>query len=238
MNSLWISLTTRALAEYPDFRIAYKAEVWWMRVLAVLLFFNKTFATDYVTTIGSTVYYPSQAFVQADPDRAARILAHELVHIADEKRLGKLVYRAMYLLPQALALLAPLALLAFWHTDFLAFLLFLVALVPWPSPGRTWIERRGSTMDLAVVYWLTAGTRPSLAEDLPSMRARFNGPNYFWMSWITANTDAWFSNIVVMLRSGGLNAFAALPENRPFAIVRDALASVGQDRTLTPRVEG
>ena len=61
------------LAAY-DFKIKYKNESLFMKVIGFLLFFNKTFMTNYITTIGSTIYYPSREWCEKNDTAAAQVL--------------------------------------------------------------------------------------------------------------------------------------------------------------------
>jgi len=132
-----------------DLKISFKDESRLMRVLGKLLFFNSSFMTTYSTTIGKTVYFPSKKWLSEDPDRAARVLAHEIVHLADAKRFGfgGFLFSALYLAPQIFALLA---LLSIWFSGW--WLLSLLFLLPWPAYYRMFFEMRGYAMSDAVAY--------------------------------------------------------------------------------------
>ena len=47
---------------YPELKVEFKDESKFMKFLGVLLFFNKEFMSNYSTTIGNTVYFPSRHF--------------------------------------------------------------------------------------------------------------------------------------------------------------------------------
>lgn len=71
-----------------------------MRFLAVLVYpFNPGFMTKYTTTLGNSVYFPSEEEVEQHPMRYAKVLAHEWVHIHDCRR-HPLLFRLGYLSPQ------------------------------------------------------------------------------------------------------------------------------------------
>ena len=135
-----------------DIRIAFKDESFLMKLLGFLLFFTKEFMTRFTTTIGNTVYFPSREWLEKNEHRATRVLAHEIVHIHDRKKLNRrgtvLLYSFLYLVPQILAILSLLAFLAFINLNWLFCLLFLLFLAPIPSPGRFYIESRGYTMNM------------------------------------------------------------------------------------------
>jgi len=85
-------------------KVRYKNESWFMRLLGLLTFpFNQLFMDKVTTTIGSTIYFPGIHFVRDNYKNAARILAHESVHIFDKKRDGFMFF-VKYLMPQALFL--------------------------------------------------------------------------------------------------------------------------------------
>lgn len=162
----------------PRFRVRFKEESWTQKILSWILFFNKGYMTRFTTTLYPTVWFPKRAEVEANPDWASRVLMHELVHLWDRKRRGYFVFNVAYLFPQIFALgaLGALgAIFALWHLWFLGFLIFLL---PWPSVGRTQIEVRGFTMNLALPYWRTGSLSPTKkAEIIPN----FTGWNYYRM---------------------------------------------------------
>lgn len=168
----------RALAESMNVKIRYKDTSLFMRVLSYLLFFNKTFMQKFTTTIGSTVYFPSEAHVKEEPMTAAVILAHELTHVQDSRDMGSLVFSTCYLLPQIGALLALFALLAITFSAWwLVTLAALAALAPWPAPGRAWAEYRGYATTLACYTW--AGYDASTLPE--KISKNFTGMDYFRM---------------------------------------------------------
>lgn len=173
-------------------QIRYKDESRFMRLLAKVLFFNKGFLTKYTTTIGSTIYLPSRAAVEADLDGYAAVLAHELVHVMDARAQGSLVFGLSYLFPQCLSLLSLLALLSipgsiWWLTSLSA----LLCLAPWPSTGRAAAEYRGYGMSLATSIW-----RGHRVDHIPQrMIEQFTGPSYYWMDRDT-------TRVVETLRAG------------------------------------
>ena len=92
----------------PGFEVRFKDKSLLMKTLGVVLSpFNPYFMTEFITTLGSTVYFPSQAMYEQDPDGSLRVLMHELVHAWDRKKHS--LFGLTYLFPQILAL--PLLLL-------------------------------------------------------------------------------------------------------------------------------
>tara|TARA_Y100000296_G_C5137776_1_gene239193 strand:- start:438 stop:1103 length:666 start_codon:yes stop_codon:yes gene_type:complete len=157
----------------PGFEIKSKDESNLMKLLSFLLFFNKSFMKDYVTTFYPKVYVPGawkkQKFGKDRLDVKMTVLAHEYVHLSDRKKMGWL-FNILYLSPQIFALLAVGA---FWDLRFLTALLFLL---PLPSPGRAWLEYRGYCMSIAAHYWLTGSK-----YNIDYVVKQFTTGAYYWM---------------------------------------------------------
>jgi hypothetical protein len=144
-------------AEFPQFEIRYKDESKLMKFLNFFVrIFNPGFMTNYITTFGTTVYFPSRKYLLEGQGHLTEVLAHELVHMWDRKSQGAFAYTFKYGSPQWFALLSLLALGAIWALPMLVFLLFLLCALPLPSVGRRNIELDGYTMSMAYHYW-TAG---------------------------------------------------------------------------------
>ena len=155
--------------EFPKFEIIDKRDSKLMKLLAKILFFNKTFMTSYITVIGSKVYVPRLPWKKTNPFGAASVLSHEWVHMKDSKRLG-FMFKFLYLFPQ---ILTPLFLLGFWNPWFFFCLFFLL---PWPALWRAKFELRGYTISMAVSWWLL-DRRP----DFDFYAKQFIGPAYYYM---------------------------------------------------------
>jgi hypothetical protein len=120
-------------------------------MLGFLMFFNKDFMKYYITTIGSTVYFPSEEFVESNENEATTIIAHEIIHVAQAEQYGKVLYSLMYLFPQCLSLLALGSIFAVFWLPMLWCLAFLIFLAPIPAPWRTKFEISGYTMSLFMI---------------------------------------------------------------------------------------
>jgi len=83
--------------EFPGFQVVRKSESRFMRLLAVLLFFNKSFMTGFITTIGKYMWVP-EGWESWRDDAKCAVLRHERVHLRQQKRYGMVVYALMYLL--------------------------------------------------------------------------------------------------------------------------------------------
>mgnify|MGYP007046843866 CR=1 FL=1 len=78
--------------------VKYKDTSFLMKLLSLILFFNKDFMKSFTTTIGTTIYYPSEEFVKNSPITSLITLLHELVHIIDYNK-NKLLFTLLYLFP-------------------------------------------------------------------------------------------------------------------------------------------
>lgn len=88
----------------PDFQVKFKDESWVQRVIGVVIYpINPKYMTSFLTTFGSTVYFPSRDHFLADPETTLIALSHEFVHISDSKK--DPLFRLKYVFPQAFALL-------------------------------------------------------------------------------------------------------------------------------------
>lgn len=91
----------------PNLKIAFKDQSRIQKFLGVLLYpFNPLYLTEYVTTFGSTLFFPSPTLYAKAPDANFTTIAHEFVHIYDSQR--DPLFRLKYLFPQVLVVI-PLA---------------------------------------------------------------------------------------------------------------------------------
>ena len=89
--------------EIPRLRIVYKSDDWFSRLLdrllrVVTLGRQSAFMTRYVTTIGRTIYLPSNWDRRSDEDRYIT-MRHEAVHLRQFARWGLVLMTLGYLLP-------------------------------------------------------------------------------------------------------------------------------------------
>ena len=160
----------------PGFRIEDKRKSPLMRLLSKLLFFNKTFATGYVTTLYPKVYVPELPWREKDHVAAIATLAHEYVHLKDRKRMW-LFFNFLYMFPQNRAAFALLG--AFGNTPL--WYLCLLFLLPIPSPTRAWLEFRGYRMTLAIwaLYLKDKLNTGTFVNSI--VEKNFVGSAYYWM---------------------------------------------------------
>lgn len=95
--TLYSAVLEDTVKEFPSFRVVRKSKSPFMRLLATLLFFNKSFMTDFVTTIGNYMWVP-ESWLSWRDDAKAALLRHERVHLRQQRRYGMVRYALMYLL--------------------------------------------------------------------------------------------------------------------------------------------
>ena len=188
----------------PGFQVAGKSDSWSQRLLGKLLFFNPTYMTGYVSTFYPIVYFPTMAGYEENPTSSFSVLAHERVHLLDTKK-QPLWFRVSYLLPQVLVVpfLVSALVSAFisWKAALVSLCLGILAAIPWPSPGRTKLEKRGYAMTLAVHYWLRGEIPLELKQDIKNY---FVGWPYYRMSWSPTDIDTWLAATELAIKSGTL----------------------------------
>jgi len=169
----------------PDLKVKYKNTSTLMKVISYILFFNKNFMTSFTTTLGSTIYFPSEEYVKKNEMGAVLTLAHEYVHAKDAKSISGFLFSFLYLLPLSLA---PLMLLFGFVHWVLALVLFLLCLVPLPAYFRKRFELRGYIMSLFVHNELFKERKASLEAKRLTLvhladrhNKNFTGANYYFM---------------------------------------------------------
>lgn len=188
----------------PGLQVVGKTDSLSQRLLGKVLFFNHTYMTGYVSTFYPVVYFPTKTDYEGHSTRSFIALAHERVHLLDTKR-QPLWFRVSYLLPQLLILPLLILSIAFAFVSLRASIsilgLVVLAALPWPSSGRTKLEKRGYAMTLAVYYWLTKEIPPELKLEI---KGYFVGWSYYKMSWNSADIDSWLVTTEQAIKSGTL----------------------------------
>jgi hypothetical protein len=194
-------LVAAAQIHYPSLQIKYKNQSALMKVLGKLLFFNPDFMTNYITTIGDTVYFPSTSFVSLHPISSEVALCHELVHISDEKTYTIPLFALSYLFPQ---ILAPLALFLAFYIGWFALIPFLLLASPLPAPFRTIWERRAYIAALYVQQGLSKrlSFNPQLATQAADYVAQFKTADYYWMSPFGNSIQNDFDQAIILINAG------------------------------------
>jgi hypothetical protein len=158
----------------PPVRVVTKSEYWHQRAIGWLLKIvtlggQHTYLSNYVTTLGHSIYVPDD-FARWSAARRCEILRHEAVHVAQFRRLGWIGMTIIYL--------------------FFPFPLFL-------AYGRARLEWEAYAETLRAVAELEglAAARDRRLHD--EIVQRFTGPDYGWMwpfpkavrGWITSALD-------------------------------------------------
>lgn len=192
------SVVNEAKINFPNLQIKYKNESLFMKILGKLMFFNKNFMTEYVTTIGSTVYFPSKSFVAIRPVSSLMILMHELVHVCDSKQFTTPVFSILYLFPQILALLA----LPLFFINWKIALLFLLFLLPIPAYFRAYFEKRGYLISLYVSNKLSKklSFNINLDNEKEETIKSFKNSDYYFM-WPFKSVDSQFNEATVKINN-------------------------------------
>jgi hypothetical protein len=210
---------TKAAQEYfPDLKIKYKDQSWFMKLLGKLLFFNKSFMTSYTTTIGSTIYFPTESFVTLRPISSMVVMLHELVHIKDSYKISKPLFGFLYLTPQILSLLCIPLLFISWKI-FLPLMILFGA--PIPSFFRMYFEKRAYLSSLYKMYALgnKLNFEPKLDEQSKFFSKQFKSSAYYWM-WSFGSIDNQLNNGIVNIKAG------KRPFEDPIFDILDKLISV------------
>ncbi len=173
---------------FPDLEIKFKDKSLFMKILGILMFFNKGFMTNYTTTIGSSVYFPSESFLKSAQISSMSVLLHELVHIYDSKKINGLLFSFLYLFPQILVLLClPLFFLITWKV---MLPITLLCLLPLPAYFRMLFERRAYMVSLYCMNELSKKYKFKYDVDNSAKEflKYFKGAFYYFM-WIFPDLD-------------------------------------------------
>jgi hypothetical protein len=97
------AIKAQITAEFPKYQTKNKADVWWMRWLGHVM--GARFMSEYVTTIGNTMYMPSN-LASWDVGQHCALLRHEWTHMRQAKKLTFPLFAFLYVfafLPVGLA---------------------------------------------------------------------------------------------------------------------------------------
>ena len=164
--------------EFPRLRVVAKAEDPLSRgidaVLRLLTFGGqRAYLTRYVTTLGQTLYVPSDWDARPALERYC-VLRHEAVHLRQFRRYGLVGMSLLYLLP-----ILPLGLA--WGR----------ARLEWEAYAETFRAH-------AEVHGIDAARDPRLREHV---RSQFTGPAYGWMWPFSAQVDGWIDMLLDALEA-------------------------------------
>lgn len=177
LNMSYNALVAKAQTYFPNLQIKYKDQSTLMKVIGKIMFFNPQFMTDYVTTLGNTVYLPNEQYIVNKPEASINVFIHECTHMYDEKRLGFL-YQLAYIFPQILSLVCFLLMFIVTWKIMLPFGLLMLA--PLPAPWRAYFEKR------AYFVQMYAGTQLWDADPVAfgdTYAQWFRTGDYYWM-WL------------------------------------------------------
>lgn len=193
-------LVTVAKKNFPDLQIKYKDQSWFMKLIGALLFFNKSFMTSYTTTIGSTIYFPNEAFVKSRPVSATIVLLHELVHVYDAKKHTWILFSLLYLTPQIFVLLCLPLFLISWK---IALPLVILFFLPIPSYFRMYFEKRAYLTSLYAINELAnrLNFKPILSSQEDFFLKQFKDSSYYFM-WPFNNLQKDFDEGVTKIKEG------------------------------------
>lgn len=157
------------VGEFPRFRIVYKSQSPWSKVIDLLLKIvtfggQRAYLTRYFTVMGSTLYVPPTWDHMAELDRVI-LLRHERVHLRQRRRLTFLGMAFLYLIP-----ILPLGL----------------------AYGRARLEWEAYTETLRATAELkgwSAAADPQLRREIVQ---RFCGPDYGWMWPFSRAVNRWY----------------------------------------------
>ena len=195
------NLVTASEGYFPKLKIKYKDESWLMKLIGKLVFFSPGFMTEYTTTIGETVYYPSEKFVKLHPVSSSVVLLHELVHLHDQKKIGKIPFIFSYLFPQILVpVCILLLLLVSWKI-----MLPLAILLSFPIPAlfRTHWEKRAYLSSFYVLQLLGNKLKfnPHLESQEKLFLDYFHGSSYYYM-WPFNDINKQFDGALELAKEG------------------------------------
>ncbi len=199
------NLVKAAQQYFPKLQIKYKNNSFIMKILSVIMFFNKGFMTTYVNTFGSSIYYPSQQYIIDNPIDSEIVLLHELVHMYDVKKKGTILYTLLYGFPQILILLCIPLFFFFWK---IALAITILLLLPLPAYFRMNFEKRAY---LCSLYALNCYSKKNNINNVDlqniidlnkdSFCKEFNSSSYYYM-WIFNSIKNDFDKGANLIKAG------------------------------------
>lgn len=166
--SLYETVLADTQREFPEFKVVRKADSGFMKLLSGLLFFTSGFMVHFVTTIGSTMWTPSE-WDTWDDTVQAEILRHERIHLRQQKRLTMPLYVFLYL---------------FWPLPFgLAY-------------GRASLEWEAYSESLRAIAEYKGVERLKLAKVKANFVGYFTSGAYAWMWPFPGVVGSWYDQVV------------------------------------------
>ena len=158
--------------EFPSYRVIRKEDSRLMRAIgwflsAITLGAMSTFMTDFVTTIGFTVYVPERWALMSYDNRTV-VMRHERVHMRQRRKYGTLLFTLLYLL-------FPLpGGLAYFRMKF---------------EREAYEETLRAMVDL---FQVDGRILIQSKEYRAQILSFFLGPSYFWMWPFRTSMEAWY----------------------------------------------
>lgn len=172
-------------------KIIYKKDSLFMKVLSKLLFFNKGFMNNATTTIGRTVYLAGE-FDQRQESAKIATLLHEYVHVLQAEE--DMLFPILYLIPQFLVLYSLFA-IPFGKL----FLLFLLAILPFPAVYRALYEAEAYAVSL---YIKKRNGGYDMNAEFDFVIKTFTGPSYYFMMPFKSTMENWIKEQVLHIEEG------------------------------------
>lgn len=171
MSQATVELMNDIRRSYPDFKLLRKEDSLLMKIIHVFLLcitfgMQRRFMTDFVTTIGNTIYVP-KGWDGWEETMRLIVLRHERVHMDQRRHYGPLLYSFIYL--------------AWPFPLFLAY-------------GRAVLEREAYRESMVAEYEYAKGKRAVLYLDAYKewYISNFTGSAYAWMWPFRSQVEKWF----------------------------------------------
>jgi len=195
------------LRTIPEAKVFIKSSSFLMKAIYYVSFmwiWQRKFMTDYTTTIGYKVYAADWMVDQKAWGTLYGIMRHEFVHMLQKRKWGNL-FTLGYLFPQIFALLAFGSISAIWLGPWgLMPLVFILALLPFPSPFRSKWEAEGYTQTILVSYERRGAIDNRMIDRI---KKHFTGPDYYFMNPFKGRVDKMFEKIVSDIKSKKIIGF-------------------------------
>ena len=151
--------------------------------------------TTYITTIGSSIYFPSEESYLANKTKSNILILHELTHVLD---FDNRFFMLSYLLPQLLFLFVFLTPLSYW------FLLSFIFLLPIPAYFRALAEKRAYTITMYVThkYYKENNLIYNPSHNIDFIVSQFTSSYYYFMWPFKTNITNFFTNISNEIEKG------------------------------------
>jgi len=199
----------------PNFTIRNKAHK--DGLYAVASFFGKIFNpeidTRYLTQVLHECWLPPHMF-EKDDISLITTLAHETMHERDRKEWTSVGTLLLYGFPQILAVFSLLSILAIWFgLGWLFCLGFLLFLLPFPAPGRMWMELRAYRVNMLFIREVLKADENYQRGMAVHYSQQYTGPAYFFM-WpfknhiihllLTQKPHPYYDDLRAWLRANGV----------------------------------